>query len=272
MVWVNNMKSDKYREVIDESSMMEEKWNLLTPVFVFPIIILFFVFVGFFLPIFGKTISQSGESLSVAVTPIEYNFTIPGHVWIVVSILTWALYYLAFIYSSRNKVQAYRWNQLASMLIMFPTLYSMFYGFQFFVPFLIVRLVYWLLFLAAVIYIVFVMISKRIIHLPSFTSKQIEYLKRILILLWIISASVNFFIGGFNHVFARILLSIVPIFPPCIILAFVSVYNQCLSKLFILRDINKNQEYYRQALGYSVKDWYGKKSKIYKESLKIKKN
>ena len=91
---------------------------------------------------------------------------------------------------------------------------------------------------------------------------------RILILLWVISALANFFVGGLNHIFARILLAIIPIFPPFIILAFVYVYSQCLSKLFILRDINTNQEKYRQEFSYSVKDWYGKKSKMYKESLK----
>ncbi len=35
---------------------------------------------------------------------------------------------------------------------------------------------------------------------------------RILILLWIISALANFFVGGLNHIFARILLAIIPIF------------------------------------------------------------
>lgn len=256
--------NEEYRKIIDESSGMEE-WNMLTPIFGFPILILWFVFAGIFLPTFGKTVSQSGEPLSVAVTPIEYNLEISGNVWVVISIMTWVMYFLAFIKSKRNKIQAYSWNQIGLMLISLPTFYSIFYGFQFFVPFLVIRLVYWLLFLAAIIYIIIIIISKRIINLPSFTSNQKEYFMRILILLWVISALANFFVGGLNHIFARILLAIIPIFPPFIILAFVYVYSQCLSKLFILRDINTNQEYYRQELGYSLENWYGKKSRAYLE-------
>ena len=148
---MKNVKDKEYRKIIDESSGMEEKWNMLTPIFIFPIIILLVVFVGSFLPTFGKTVSQSGEPLSVAVTPIEYNLEISGNVWVVISIMTWVMYFLAFIKSKRNKIQAYRWNQLASMLIMFPAYYSMFYGFQFFVPFLLIRIFYWLFFVVSII-------------------------------------------------------------------------------------------------------------------------
>lgn len=258
---------DNYKQLIEEAFDVVKRWNIVSSIFLFPIFIIMCVFAGNYLPLFGKTVSKSGEPLSVSVTSFEYKLGIDSKVWLFVAILVWFIFLVATILSKRNKIQAYSWNQIGLMLISLPTFYSIFYGFQFFVPFLVIRLVYWLLFLAAIIYIIIIIISKRIINLPSFTANQKEYFMRILILLWIISALANFFVGGLNHIFARILLAIIPIFPPFIILAFVYVYSQCLSKLFILRDINTNQEYYRQELGYSPENWYGKKSRAYLEDV-----
>ena len=204
---MTNRMNEEYRKIIDESSGMEEKWNILTPIFIFPIIILFVVFVGSFLPTFGKTVSQSGEPLSVAVTPIEYNLEISGNVWVVISIMTWVMYFLAFIKSKRNKIQAYRWNQLASMLIMFPAYYSMFYGFQFFVPFLLIRIFYWLFFVVSIIYLIWLFLTKRNPNIAITSRIDLKELSTILLVLWGISVVINLINRGFNHFMATFLLA-----------------------------------------------------------------
>lgn len=267
---MRNVKDKEYRKIIDESSGMEEKWNILTPIFIFPIIILFVVFVGSFLPTFGKTVSQSGEPLSVAVTPIEYNLEISGNVWVVISIMTWVMYFLAFIKSKRNKIQAYRWNQLASMLIMFPAYYSMFYGFQFFVPFLLIRIFYWLFFVVSIIYLIWLFLTKRNPNIAINSRIDSKELSTILLVLWGVSVVINLINRGFNHFMGTFLLAAMPIFPPLIIIAFTYVFSGFISALTILNRLDKDQEKYRQEFGYSVKGWYGKKSRQYKESLKNK--
>jgi len=40
------------------------------------------------------------------------------------------------------------------------------------------------------------------------------------------------------------------------------------SSLFNLNSVNKNQEKYREEYGYTIEEWYGKKSKMYKEHVK----
>ena len=35
-----------------------------------------------------------------------------------------------------------------------------------------------------------------------------------------------------------------------------------------LNAVNKNQEKYREEYGYTIEEWYGKKSKMYKEHVK----
>lgn len=156
---------------------------------------------------FGKTVSQSGEPLSVAVTPIEYNLEISGNVWVVISIMTWVMYFLAFIKSKRNKIQAYRWNQLASMLIMFPAYYSMFYGFQFFVPFLLIRIFYWLFFVVSIIYLIWLFLTKRNPNIAITSRIDLKELSTILLVLWGISVVINLINRGFNHFMATFLLA-----------------------------------------------------------------
>ncbi|HFI0344911.1 TPA: hypothetical protein ACGOWL_000300 [Streptococcus suis] len=262
------MSEEKYRTIINQASEMEKRWNVFTPILTFPLLISMFIFSGIFLTMFGKTVSQSGEELSISVTDIEYSLAIPGIVWFWVAIIAWFFYFCAFIKASRNKINAYRWNSFALLFLMLPTYYSMFYGFQFFVPFLIVRLFYWGLFLYSFAYLFYIIVKRDGADTLVITKEITQRATRVLLICWGLYAMLNVFVNGFSHFIARILLSVLPIFPILIIAVFTGVLRNFFSTLFVLNVIHKDQEHYRKEFGYSVEEWYGKKSKQAKEEAR----
>ena len=261
------MMEDKYKNIIEDAQELSRKWNVLVLIFGFPALIGFLLFGGFFVSTFGKSVSLSGELNSVSVTGLEYLIGLPNVFWGWLFVFSWFLYSIAYRMMHRNIIKAYLLNQLILLMMVIPIYYSIFYGIQFFVPFLLVRVLNWLMFVASVVYIFWQYVSKTVQSLPissHITSKQ---LSTVLLVLWGISALSNLIHDGFQNILASVLLAAMPIFPPIIVIVFTLIFRGILSTLLALNILNADQEKYRKKFGYSVEDWYGKKSKQYKESL-----
>ncbi|KXT84403.1 hypothetical protein SORDD16_01818 [Streptococcus oralis] len=86
--------------------------------------------------------------------------------------------------------------------------------------------------------------------------------------LWFINFIAGILISGFKNLLAHLLLAILPIAPIFLIIILISLSKSTFSTLFNLNAVNKNQEKYREEYGYTIEEWYGKKSKMYKEHVK----
>ena len=78
----------------------------------------------------------------------------------------------------------------------------------------------------------------------------------VILFLWLLMSGINLFTHGFNNLLAHLLLALLPIAPIFLGLFLVSFFK------------SKNQEKYREEYGYTIEEWYGKKSKMYKEHVK----
>ena len=72
----------------------------------------------------------------------------------------------------------------------------------------------------------------------------------VILFLWLLMSGINLFTHGFNN------------------LLLVSFFKSNVVTLENLNTVNKNQEKYREEYGYTIEEWYGKKSKMYKEHVK----
>ena len=81
-------------------------------------------------------------------------------------------------------------------------------------------------------------------------------------------SGINLFTHGLNNLLAHLLLALLPIAPIFLGLFLVSLFKSNVVTLENLNAVNKNQEKYREEYGYTIEEWYGKKSKMYKEYVK----
>ena len=79
---------------------------------------------------------------------------------------------------------------------------------------------------------------------------------------------INLFTHGLNHFLGHLLLALLPISHILFGLFMVSFLKSYSVTLENLKAVNKNQEKYREEYGYTIEEWYGKKSKMYKEHVK----
>ena len=139
---------------------------------------------------------------------------------------------------------------------------------QFFVPFLIIRIIYWLAYSVAVVYIIYSLITKSYTRVFDIDKEKIKKYTNVILALWFINFIAGILISGFKNLLAHLLLAILPIRSNLshYYLNIIGV-NQHFSSLFNLNEVNKNQEKYREEYGYTIEEWYGKKSKMYKEHV-----
>lgn len=90
----------------------------------------------------------------------------------------------------------------------------------------------------------------------------------VILFLWLLMYGINLFINGLNHFLAYLLLALLPVSPIFLGLFLVSFFKSNVVTLENLNTVNKNQEKYREEYGYTIEEWYGKKSKMYKEHVK----
>ncbi|CYU65543.1 Uncharacterised protein [Streptococcus suis] len=268
MVWVDDFNKDDMKKAVYQATEIGKKWNILTPLVGFPILISFFVFGGVFPVLFGQTVSKSGNPMSNPVTEFEYGLALPGYFWLLYAISVWIFYTISYFFSKRNKVVAYKWNLLASIVMMVPIYYSIVYGFQFFVPLLGIRIFLWLIFIISVIYLFYYSLNRGTYEFSSYSVERRNLLLQTVLVLWGIHAILNFIFNGFDRIFARLLLSGIPLLLLFFTYGFTKILSSMITSIKLIKLIEKNQEHYREEFGYSIEAWYGKKSRQYKKWLK----
>ena len=267
---MTNRMNEEYKIIIDRAYVAMKKWNIFYILVIFPIGISFFLFAAYLIPSFGKSVSQTDYFKVNNITMFESKLGISDNVLIFSFLCFWILYIIVYIMSKRNRIKAYLLNQIVFLGLILLVYYAMFYGCQFFVNFFFLRMLYWMLFLVSIVYTGYSVFAQLAPDIHLILKINPKIFTNVLLIFWGVSAILNLFMKGFNHFLARILLAALPITPILLVLAFTGVVHSQVTLIKTLNVINKNQEKYRQEFGYSVKEWYGKKSKMYKESLKNK--
>lgn len=175
---------------------------------------------------------------------------------------------IMYIISKRNRIYAYILNLLVLFTLIHLSIFGLFLGLQFFVPFLIIRIIYWLAYSVAVVYIIYSLITKSYTRVFDIDKEKIKKYTNVILALWFINFIAGILISGFKNLLAHLLLAILPIAPIFLIIILISLSKSTFSSLFNLNEVNKNQEKYREEYGYTIEEWYGKKSKMYKEHVK----
>ncbi|HFI0254401.1 TPA: hypothetical protein ACGO1F_001124 [Streptococcus suis] len=259
------MKNTK--QVIEDALIMGEKWNILTLILMFPLFIGMVIFVGYYVVSLGQLASKGGETFATNLTELESLLAFPTASWGWIFLISWLFFIFVYYRAKRNKIQACFYNNILIMAMILPSYYSVFYGTLFFVSSLFIRITYWSLFVGSLGYLVKSLFLKNQSKCFPISSESTKHFKNIILLLWLLNIFIRLFTNGFSSFFAKVLLAILPIIPLIVLMLFTTMYRAMASTMRVLYNINKNQEHYRKEFGYSIEDWYGKKSKQYKESL-----
>ena len=123
-------------------------------------------------------------------------------------------------------------------------------------------------FVLSLIYLIYILVTKQRARKDYFSSEYYKKFLNVILFLWLLMYGINLFTHGLNHFLAHLLLALLPISPILLGLFLVSFFKSNLVTLENLNTVNKNQEKYREEYGYTIEEWYGKKSKIYKEHVK----
>ena len=211
-----------------------------------------------------------GDSLLFAAGALAANPKMHFSVLVfgILFLVYWAMYMIIYIISKRNRIYAYLLNLLVLFTLIHLSIFGLFLGLQFFVPFLIIRIIYWLAYSVAVVYIIYSLITKSYTRVFDIDKEKIKKYTNVILALWFINFIAGILISGFKNLLAHLLLAILPIAPIFLIIILISLSKSTFSSLFNLNSVNKNQEKYREEYGYTIEEWYGKKSKMYKEHVK----
>jgi hypothetical protein len=114
--------------------------------------------------------------------------------------------------------------------------------------------------IAGILPFIFIFIPIRKLDLNNlFVSKLIKKLPVLIIFYWIVIFILNVILGIRTNIY--LLLS--SIFPFILIAAYSWLTAYFSENIQLLWTVKNNQEIYRKKCGYSVKDWYGSRSKEY---------
>ena len=159
-------------------------------------------------------------------------------------------------------------TQIFQLFVLVIFYYSWFIANLYFIPLVAIRIVYWIGFVLSLIYLVYILVTKQRASKDYFSSEYYKKFLNVILFLWLLMYGINLFTHGLNHFLAHLLLALLPISPILFGLFMVSFLKSYLVTLENLNAVNKNQEKYRKEYGYSIEEWYGKKSKMYKEHVK----
>ena len=159
-------------------------------------------------------------------------------------------------------------TQIFQLFLLVITYYSWFVAILYLIPLVAIRIVYWIGFVLSLIYLIYILVTKQRARKDYFSSEYYKKFLNVILFLWLLMYGINLFINGLNHFLAYLLLALLPIAPIFLGLFLVSFFKSNVVTLENLNTVNKNQEKYREEYGYTIEEWYGKKSKIYKEHVK----
>lgn len=253
---------------INEALETTRGWNILVMIFVMPLFLGLCILAPYLAISFGTYMSKNSITFLQPLTELEYQLIIPEKVFGISFFVYWAMYMIMYIISKRNRIYAYILNLLVLFTLIHLSIFGLILGLQFFVPFLIIRIIYWLAYSVAVVYIIYSLITKSYTRVFDIDKEKIKKYTNVILALWFINFIAGILISGFKNLLAHLLLAILPIAPIFLIIILISLSKSTFSSLFNLKVVNKNQEKYREEYGYTIEEWYGKKSKMYKEYIK----
>ena len=261
---------DKIQKDINDALETTRRWNILVMIFVIPLFLGLCILAPWLAIGLGTYMSKNSITFLQPLTELEYQLIIPEKVFGILFLVYWAMYMIIYIISKRNRIYAYILNLLVLFTLIHLSIFGLFLGLQFFVPFLIIRIIYWLAYSVAVIYIFYSLITKSYTRVFDIDKEKIKKYTNVILALWFINFIAGILISGFKNLLAHLLLALLPIAPIFLIIILISLSKSTFSTLFNLNEVNKNQEKYREEYGYTIEEWYGKKSKMYKQYVKKK--
>ena len=259
---------DKMQKDINEALETARRLNLVKAFFGLSLYSLM-VMIGTSLPInLFRMASEAGHELFTQLTSVENSLIPPDSFFGFLFLLCCSHFTCFYIISRRNRIKAYLMTQIFQLFLLVITYYSWFIGALYLIPLVVVRIVYWIGFVLSLIYLIYILVTKQRASKDYFSSEYYKKFLNVILFLWLLMYGINLFTHGLNHFLAYLLLALLPISPILLGLFLVSFFKSNLVTLENLNTVNKNQEKYREEYGYTIEEWYGKKSKIYKEHVK----
>jgi hypothetical protein len=246
------MKNEEIKPYIDTV----DNWKLWKMVFIFPIFIAMGIFGASPFILLGK---EGVYEYNWQFADWELKLGLSPNILLYLFLLVYASYLLIVIFSKRNKILSVYINNLLLILIYTIFYFQMMTATQYFVHITIIRYVGWVLFLISVPVILYIYFREE------YNLIQINYKKisKYVGLLWAINIIFSTFISGMGKLKMVFWSSIASVIPLVLIALSIWLYSYLFGIVKYLNKVNKNQEKYRKLYGYSVKDWYGSRSKEY---------
>ena len=259
---------DKMQKDINEALETARRLNLVKAFFGLSLYSLM-VMIGTSLPInLFRMASEAGHELFTQLTSVENSLIPPDSFFGFLFLLCCSHFTCFYIISKRNRIKAYLRTQIFQLFLLVITYYSWFIGALYLIPLVVVRIVYWIGFVLSLIYLIYILVTKQRASKDYFSSEYYKKFLNVILFLWLLMYGINLFTHGLNHFLAYLLLALLPISPILLGLFLVSFFKSNVVTLENLNAVNKNQEKYREEYGYTIEEWYGKKSKMYKEHVK----
>ena len=259
---------DKIQKDINDALETARRLNLVKAIFGLSLYSLM-VMIGTSLPInLFRMASEAGHELVTQLTSVEKGLIPPDSFFGFLFLLCCGHFTCFYIISKRNRIKAYLMTQIFQLFLLVITYYSWFIAILYLIPLVAIRIVYWIGFVLSLIYLIYILVTKQRARKDYFSSEYYKKFLNVILFLWLLMYGINLFINGLNHFLAYLLLALLPIAPIFLGLFLVSFFKSNVVTLENLNTVNKNQEKYREEYGYTIEEWYGKKSKMYKEHVK----
>mgnify|MGYP000947467644 CR=1 FL=1 len=266
---------DKIQKDINDALDPTRRLNLVKIIFVAPLFSLMII-LGTYFPIsLFRMASEAGydpaiplTSMVTQLTSVENNLIPPNSFFGFLFLFCWCYFICCYVITKRNRIKAYLLTQIFQLFVLVIFYYSWFIANLYFIPLVAIRIVYWIGFVLSLIYFIYIFVTKQRARKDFFASLNIKKFLNVILFLWLLMSGINLFTHGLNHFLAHLLLALLPISPILFGLFMVSFLKSYLVTLENLNAVNKNQEKYREEYGYTIEEWYGKKSKMYKEHVK----
>ena len=266
---------DKIQKDINEALETGRRFNILKMFSVAPLFSLM-TMIATTLPIsLFRMTSEAGydpaiplTSMVTQLTSVEKGLIPPDSFFSFLFLFGWFCYICFYIISKRNRIKTYLLTQILQLFLLVILYYSWFIGALYLIPLVAIRIIYWIGFVLSLIYLIYILVTKQRARKDYFDSLNIKKFLNVILFLWLLMYGINLFTNGLNHFLAYLLLALLPISPIFLGLFLVSFFKSNVVTLENLNAVNKNQEKYREEYGYTIEEWYGKKSKMYKQYVK----
>ena len=259
---------DKIQKDTNDALETTRKWNPLLMIFAMPLYLFLIIWASYFPMGVLRLASEDGHELVIQLTSIENSLIPPNSFFGFLFLFCWFCYICFYIISKRNRIKTYLLTQVLQLILFIIFYYSWFIAILYLIPLVAVRIVYWIGFVLSLIYLIYILVTKQRARKDYFSSEYYKKFLNVILFLWLLMYGINLFTHGLNHFLAHLLLALLPISPILLGLFLVSFFKSNLVTLENLNTVNKNQEKYLEEYGYTIEEWYGKKSKIYKEHVK----